>query len=194
MGLYYRAVTADGKTIRGLIEAKDVKEAANYLRQHNFVPVQIMPETKTGYAKYIPFLYRVKSSDIVFFTRQLASMITSGLTLLQALNVLKNQLQNAAMIEIVQGIIGDIEDGATLSKALEKYPHDFSPIYLALVRTAESSGLLDKVLTQLAENLEKKEKLSHTIRGALLYPIIVVVMMALVMIVMMIFVIPQLTV
>lgn len=120
-------------------------------------------------------------------------MITSGLTLLQALNVLNNQLQNAAMKEIVQGIITDIEDGAMLSKALEKYPKVFSPIYVALVKTAESSGLLDKVLTQLAENLEKNEQLAHTIRGALMYPMIVIVMMMLVMVVMMVYVIPQLT-
>src|SRR6266567_3081036 len=84
MRLYYRAVTQDGKTIRGLIEAKDISEAATYLRQHQFVPVQIIPETKTGFTRFIPFLHRVKGSDIVFVTRQLSSMITSGLTLLQA--------------------------------------------------------------------------------------------------------------
>lgn len=194
MRLYYRAVTQDGKTIRGLIEAKDEKEAANYLHQHQFVPVQIIPETKKGITRYVPFLNRIKSSDVVFFTRQLASMITSGLTLLQALNVLKNQTQNMAMAELVQGIISDIEDGIMLSKALEKYPRVFSPIYIALIKTAESSGLLDKVMTRLADNLEKNEELVHEIRSALLYPIIVVVMMVLVMIVMMVYVIPQLTV
>jgi type IV pilus assembly protein PilC len=194
MRLYYRAVTQDGKTVRGLIEAKDVNEAATYLRQHQFTPVQIMPETKTGFLRSIPFLHRVKNADIVFFTRQLSSMITSGLTLLQALNVLKNQVQSVAVSDMVQGIITEIEDGAMLSKALEKYPSAFSPIYIALVKTAESSGLLDKVLTRLAENLEKEERLVHTIRSALMYPIIVVIMMVLVMVVMMIYVIPQLTV
>ncbi len=194
MRLYYRAVTQDGKTVRGLIEAKDVSEAALYLRQHQFIPVQIIAENKAGLTRYLSLLHRTKASDIVFFTRQLASMITSGLTLLQALNVLKNQVQNAALSEMIQGIITDIEDGAMLSKALEKYPSAFSPIYVALVKTAEASGLLDKVLTRLAENLEKKEQLIRTIRGALLYPIIVVVMMVLVMVVMMIYVVPQLTV
>ncbi|HWY79248.1 MAG TPA: type II secretion system F family protein [Candidatus Sulfotelmatobacter sp.] len=177
-----------------MIEAKNVKEAANYLRQHQFVPVQIIPEEKTGIIRYLPFLRRTKSSDVIFFTRQLASMISSGLTLVQALNILKNQTQSIAMKEIVEGIISDIEDGSKLSKAVEKYPHTFSFIYVALVKTAESSGLLDKVLTRLAEDLEKSDKLVRTIRGALMYPFIVVVMMILVMIVMMIFVIPQLTV
>lgn len=193
MRLYYRAVTQDGKTIRGLVDAKDVNEAANYLRKHQFIPVQIIPENKTGLIHFFPFLKKIKAGDLVFFTRQLSSMITAGLTLVQALNVLKNQTQNDALEEMIDGIISDIEDGAMLSKALEKYPNVFSPIYLALIRTAESSGLLDKVLARLADNLEKKEKLIRTIRGALMYPIIVVVMMILVMVVMMIFVIPQLT-
>ena len=193
MRFYYRAVTHDGKTVRGLIDAKDVKEAVLYLRNHQFIPVKIMPETQTGLARYLPFLFRTKSSDVIFFTRQLASMITSGLTLVQALNILKNQTQNSAMQAVVQNIISDVEDGATLSKSLEKYPRVFSPIYIALIKTAESSGLLDKILGRLADNLEKNDKLVRTIRGALMYPVIVVVMMILVMIVMMIFVIPQLT-
>jgi len=193
MRLYYRAVTHDGKSIRGLLEAKDIKEAATYLRKHQLIPVKIIPEGKTGLLRFFPFLRRVKSSDVVFFTRQLASMITSGLTLLQALNVLKNQLQNVAMSEVTQSVIADIEDGLPLSKALEKFPSAFSPIYIALIKTSESSGLLDKILTRLADNLEKKERLVHTIRNALMYPIIVVIMMIVVMIVMMVFVIPQLT-
>jgi len=193
MRLYYRAVTQDGKTIRGLIDAKDVSEAANYLRKHQFIPIQIIPENKMGILRFFPFFKKVKSTDIIFFTRQLASMITSGLTLVQALNVLKNQTPSSALAEMIEGIISDIEDGSTLSKALEKYPRAFSPIYISLIKTAESTGLLDKILTRLADNLEKKEKLVRTIRGALLYPIIVVIMMVLVMIVMMIFVIPQLT-
>lgn len=192
MRLYYRAVTQDGKTVRGLIDAKNIKEAATYLRNNQFVPVQIIPEGKAGISRYLSFFRRTSISDVVFFTSQLASMISSGLTLVQALNILKNQLQNAAMREVVQNIISDIEDGSTLSKSLEKYPRVFSTIYVALIKTAESSGLLDKVLNRLAEDLDKNEKLVRTIRGALLYPIIVVVMMILVMIVMMIFVIPQL--
>ncbi len=193
MRLYYRAVTQDGKTIRGLIEARDIKEAATYLRKHQLVPVKIIPETKTGVAKYFPFLSRTSSNDLVFFTRQLSSMITSGLTLVQALNILKNQMQSSAMTEIVQSIISDVEDGKNLSLALSKHPHTFSPIYIALIKTAESSGLLDKVLQRLADNLEKDQRLKRTIRGALMYPIIILIMMFVVTLVMMIFVVPQLT-
>jgi type IV pilus assembly protein PilC len=193
MKLYYRAVTRDGKTIRGLIEARDPREAATYLRNHQLIPVKIIVENKSGLARYLPFLNRTNAGDLVFFTRQLSSMIASGLTLIQALNILKNQLQSAAMVEVVQDVITEVEDGKSFSGAISKYPTTFSPIYIALIKTAESSGLLDKVLARLADNLEKKQKLRRTIQGALLYPLIIVIMMVLVTTVMMIFVIPQLT-
>lgn len=193
MRLYYRAVTQDGKTIKGLIEARDIREAANYLRKHQLIPVKILPQNRTGLNRYFPFLHRTSSNDLVFFTRQLASMITSGLTLIQALTILQNQIENPAMSEVVQGIITDVEDGKTFSSALLKYPRVFNPLYVALIKTAESSGLLDKVMARLADNLEKKQKLARTIRGALMYPAIIVIMMIAVTTVMMIFVIPQLT-
>lgn len=193
MKLYYRAVTQAGKTIRGLIDAKDVQEAAHYLRGHQLVPITIIPESQRGLSKFLPFLDRASNSDLIFFTRQLSSTLTSGLTLMQSLQIMQNQIQNKRMAEIVQNIITDIENGSTLSTAIAKYPQVFSPIYIALIRTAETSGLLDKTLLRLADNLEKEDKIKRTIRGALLYPVIVVVMMILVMIVMMIFVIPQLT-
>lgn len=193
MRLYYRAVTQDGKTIRGLIEARDIKDAANYLRKHQLIPVKIMPEASKGMAKYLPYFKRTNGGDLVFFTRQLSSMITSGLTLIQALNILKNQLQNPSMTAIVEAIITDVEDGKTLSSALAKHPGTFSPIYIALIKTAETSGLLDKILARLADNLEKKQKLQRTIKGALMYPAIIVIMMIVVTTVMMIFVVPQLT-
>jgi len=193
MRLYYRAVTQDGKTIKGLIEARDIREAANYLRKHQLTPVKILPQTRTGLAQYLPFLKKTSTNDLVFFTRQLASMLTSGLTLVQSLNILQNQIENPAMTEVVQGIINDVEDGKTYSLALQKYPHIFNPLYIALIKTAESSGLLDKVMMRLADNLEKKQKLTRTIRGALMYPAIIVIMMVAVTVVMMIFVVPQLT-
>lgn len=193
MRLYYRAVTQDGKTIRGIIEARDIKDAAHYLRKHQLIPVKIIAESNKGMAKYFPFLTRTTASDLVFFTRQLSSMITSGLTLIQALNILHNQIQKPAMANVLEGIISDVEDGKPFSSALSKYPQTFSPIYIALIKTAESSGLLDKVLARLADNLEKKQRLHRTIRGALMYPAIIVIMMIVVTVVMMIFVVPQLT-
>jgi type IV pilus assembly protein PilC len=192
MKLYYRAVTQDGKSIRGIIDAKDQKEIADYLRKHQLIPVKIVPASQTGIRSIVSFFGRVSGSDVVFFTRQLSSMLSSGLTIIQALNILKSQVQNERMMEVINTIIAQVQDGKTFSSAIEKFPKVFSPIYIALIRTAESSGLMDKIFLGLAENLEKQEKLKKTIQGALLYPIIVVAMMILVVIILMVVVIPQL--
>jgi len=113
---------------------------------------------------------------------------------MQALRILKDQVQSQLMKEVVDGIIADVQEGKTFADAIAKYPNIFNPIYISLIRAAETSGFLDKVLLRLADNLEKQQKLKSTIRSALTYPVIVVVLMVVVMFVMMIFVIPQLTV
>ena len=193
MKLFYRAVTKDNKVVRGLIEAKSIDEAAIYLRNHEMTPVKIS-EPEKGISGMMNFGKKAKSSDLVFFTRQLSSMLTSGLTLMQSLTILRKQVQNQEMSDVVQGVIASVEEGSSLSDAMEKYPKIFTPIYIALIKAAESSGLLDKVLLRLSENLEKQEKLKSTIKSALMYPILVIIMMFIVMAIMMIFVIPQLSV
>ena len=193
MRLYYRAATKDNKIIRGLIEAKTAQEAAVYLRRHDLVPIKILDE-ETGWRRLLALGKKVNSASLVFFTRQLSSMLTSGLTLMQALIILRKQVQNQMMADTVQGLISSIEEGSTLSQALAKYPRVFSPIYVSLVKAAEESGVLDKVMLRLAENLEKQQQLRQKIRGALIYPAIVVILMVVVIAIMMIFVVPQLSV
>lgn len=192
MRLYYRAVTQDGKKLDGFIDARNVKEAAQYLKKHQLTPIQITEPAVSGLAKLLPFLRHSSTKELIFFTRQMASMLTSGLTLMQSLVILKDQIKSQSMAVTVQSVVADVENGKSLSSAIEKYPEVFSPIYIALIRTGESSGLLDKVLLRLADTLEKQEKLRQTVRSALLYPVIVIVMMIVVTGIMMIFVIPQL--
>lgn len=188
----YKATTADGKIMQGLIDASDVGTAANYLRGRGFFPITIAVKTTGGFLAFLSLGSKVNNSDLVFFTRQLSSMLASGLTLMQALNILKTQIQKPEMNTVLETIIKDIEDGKSFSNAIQKYPQVFSPIYISLIKTAESSGLLDKVLLRLADNLEKQAKLKGTIKSALMYPAIVVTGMILIVIIMMIFVIPQL--
>lgn len=192
MKFYYRAVTNEGKTVRGMIEAKDVKEAGYYLRKHQLLPIVISEGGKFRVSNFLPFLKRTSRGDLIFFTRQLSSMLTSGLTLMQSLTIMKNQIKNPAVNEILQGITTSVEDGASFSSSLEKYPKFFSPIYIALIRVAESSGLLDKVLLRLSENLEKQQKIKSSVQSALIYPIIVIIMMIGVVVIMMVVAIPQL--
>jgi len=193
MKLRYKAATADGKIVSGIIDAKDESEAASYLRGKELLPIQIKKQAEGLLSKYLPFLNKLGASDVILFTRQISSMLTSGLTLMRGLQIYKDQLQNQQMIEIVSGIIADIEEGKSLSFAVAKYPQVFSPIYISLIKAGESSGLLDKVLLRLANNMEKQAKLRSTVKGALLYPAIVIILMIFVIFIMMIFVIPQLS-
>ncbi|MCL4354661.1 type II secretion system F family protein [Patescibacteria group bacterium] len=194
MRLHYKAATNEGKILTGFIDAKEILDAANYLRSKQLVPIKVEKISTSPLYQFIASFNKVKNQDLVLFTRQLSSMLNSGLTLMKGLEILREQVQNKAMAEVVGGIITDIEGGRNLSSSISKYPNVFSPIYISLVKAGESSGLLDKVLLRLAENLEKQSKLKSTIKSALMYPMIVVILMGLVMLVMMIFVIPQLSV
>ncbi len=189
----YKATTTDGKTVQGLIDANDVTTAASYLRTRGMYPISIVTKKVGGALDILSFGNKIGDVDIIFFTRQLSSMLASGLTLMQALNILKAQVQKQELFAMLDSIIRDIEDGKTFSQAIQKYPNVFSSIYISLIKTAESSGLLDKVLLRLADNLEKQQKLNGTIKSALMYPAIVITGMIGIVILMMVFVIPQLS-
>ena len=194
MKFSYKATSRDGKIAEGLIEAKDVQEAASFLRARDMLPIKIDVIQKQEVFSFFSKINASHHQDLVLLTRQLSSMLTSGLTLMQALAILKDQIENREMKDIINSIIADVQDGKPFSSAITKYPKVFSQIYISLIKAGESSGFLDKILLRLADNLEKQQKLKGTIRSALLYPIIIVTLMFVVMGVMMIFVIPQLTV
>ena len=194
MKLYYKAVDSKGKSVDGMIDARSVNEVAAYLRSKELTPIKIIKKEKSNFGNLVPFIGgKINSKDMVNFTRQLSSMLTSGLTLLRSLEIYKNQVGNHTLIEVIDGIIKDIQEGSSFSHAIAKYPKTFSPIYIALIEASEESGLLDKAFIRLADTLEKQEKLKGTLKSALTYPAIVIVMMTLVSIVMLIFVIPQIS-
>ncbi len=193
MKLRYKAVTTDSRIVRGLVEAKDTAEAVTYLRDKDLVPVSITPDKKNDLSQFIPFIGKVKQGDLVLFTRQLSSMLSSGLTLIKSLQILQEQMVGHAMFDVINSIVSDIEEGKNFSSAISKYPEIFSPIYVSIIKSAELSGLLDRALSRMADNLEKQVKLKNTIRGALMYPGIVIVLMIGVVFIMMTVVIPQLS-
>lgn len=191
MRFSYLAVNQEGKKIKGFVEAKQLSDASAYLHQRKLTPINISEEKASDISKLIPGFGGVSKKDLVLFTRQISSMLSSGLTLLKSLEILQVQMQNKEFKEILGSIILDIQEGKSFSSSIAKYPNIFPSIYISLVKAGESSGLLDKVFLRLASNLEKEQKLQNTVRGALLYPIIVIILMVVVLIVMMTFVIPQ---
>lgn len=194
MKLYYKAVDSKGKSVDGLIEARSTGEVAMYLRSKELVPIKIVKKENNNFENLIPLIgNKIKSKDIVSFTRQLSAMLSSGLTLLRSLEIYKSQTGNTALIEVIDGIIKNIQEGSSFSQAIAKYPKVFSPIYIALIEASEESGLLDKAFIRLADTLEKQEKLKSTLKSALTYPAIVIFMMTLVSTIMLIFVVPQIS-
>ncbi len=193
MRLRYKAITKDGKIAQGLLDAKGIRETAGYLREKGLVPITIT-RIDNQFWTSLPLFNGVKNSDLILFTRQLSSMLSSGLTLMRALEILKEQMQNQVMVEVITSIINDVSEGNSLGQAIEKYPKVFNHIYISIIKAGEKSGLLDKVLIRLADNLEKQSKLKSTIKSALMYPAIVIILMTVVMVIMMVFVMPQLTV
>lgn len=177
----------------GVIEAPDEKTAAVTLRQHGLFPIELKVKTAAAIPIVSQRFGRVPYSELVSFTRQLATMINAGLTLSEALDILGKQSSNKKLAGIIIDVHRQIEGGQALATALSTYPEVFSQIYVSLVRAGESAGVLDTVLARLADNLEKEREFRQKIRGALVYPAIIVIAMIGVIFVMLVFVIPKLT-
>lgn len=190
MQFSYVAFDNSGIRKKGKLEANSEKEVVSYLREIKLTPLQIREITKSK-LNWNPFV-GIKSGDIVLFTRQLSSMILTGLTLLDSLNILKDQANKVEMRNMIGDLVSDISEGKTFSQALERQKKYFSDVYIALIKAAETSGLLDKILERLANNLERSDDLKKRVKSALFYPMIVVSGVVGVIVIMNVFVIPQL--
>jgi len=188
----YKSRDKFGKEARGLMEGEDENSVAQRLIQMGFTPVSIAEakETVRG-PKFSGAAIRIKFSELNMFTRQLATLQKAGLPILLSLNALREQTQNKAFKELISQIIRDIESGASLSGALEKYPKIFNSLYLNMVSSGEASGRLDEVLERLANLSEHDETIRLRIKSATRYPIIVVAAMAIGFVVLTVLVVPR---
>lgn len=188
----YRAKDQTGKLVTGEVEASSTQTAARLIRERKLVLITLKPVggflsdiLKGGQNK-------VSSSQIVTTTRQLATMVNAGLPLTQAISILRNQ-STGGLQRVLTQVLSDVEGGESFSKALIKHPDSFSQTYIALVKSGELGGVLDQVLIRLADNLEKQQEFNSKVKGALIYPVIIVSGMMIVGVIMMAFVIPKLT-
>lgn len=187
----YVAVSLDGKREVGQLDTNTEKEVIEFLRASKLTPIKIEPLEKSQ-SVILSYFNRVKGSDIILFTRQLSSMILTGLTLIESLNLLKKQADKPKMRKLVEDLIADVSEGKSFSEALQNHKDVFSPVYISLITAAEEGGLLDKVLARLADNLEKSDEVKKKVRSALFYPAIIISGVLIVIALMNIFVIPQL--
>lgn len=188
----YKAKDKEGRSVVGEVEASDVKVAVKLIREKGLFVISIKPADIGIFAFIKNMRTQVKSSDVTTFTRQFSTMVNAGLPIAQALSILRTQ-SKPSLQPVVRQILGNVESGQSLSNSLAQLPEVFPTSYIALVKSGETGGVLDKVLARLADNMEKQEEFNGKVKTALIYPSIIVTGMIIVAFVMMIFVIPKLT-
>jgi len=188
----YTAKDQKSVKVKGRVEAKDQEQALKILRERQLVVISLRDASASPLSALFGSMAKIKSRDLVTFTRQMATMINAGLPLTQSLGVLKNQA-NKQFSEMIGEVLRDVQGGSALATAMAKHSA-FSRVYVSLIQAGEAAGVLDTILNRLADTLEKQEDFRAKTKGALVYPMIVVIGMIIVSMVMMVFVIPKLTV
>jgi type IV pilus assembly protein PilC len=171
----YTAKTAQGKTIEGVIDAPLQKAATDKLRSQRFQVVSITEmKLAPSFLDKIPFLRgSVGNKDLVIFSRQLATLVSAGVPIVQGLNILLEQVQNPVFRNVINGVRTDIESGIAIADALKKHPIAFSELYVSMIRAGETGGVLDTILERLSSYLEAAEELRSKVKGAMVYPIVI---------------------
>lgn len=195
MAIYqYKARNSEGVLVTGLVDAPTQDVAIRLLHDKQLFVVTIQVKRDQLNLEAIKqYFNKISFNDIVNFTRQLSTMVVAGLSLPDALTILRTQTTNKVFSDVLVDIEHQIVGGGNLGDALGKYPKFFSPTYVALIRAGESSGTLDQVLTRLAETLEAERDFRGKVQGAMIYPVIIVLGMIGVIFVMMTVVVPKLT-
>jgi type II secretory pathway component PulF len=188
----YKAKDKAGKLVTGEVEAGSLADAAKLVRSRGFYVISISVKIDSPFTIVKNFRERITARDVTTFTRQLSTMINAGLPITEGLLILRSQ-SSGPMQKVVAQILADVEAGESLSKSMARHSKVFPPSYIALVKSGEVGGVLDAVLIRLADNLEKQQEFTGKVKGALIYPAIIVIGMIVVGLVMMIFVVPRLT-
>jgi type IV pilus assembly protein PilC len=186
----WKARTRQGTIKKGEVEAANDAAVMAQLRAQMLLPVSVKTKPK-DITEYLPFLRPgIKTKDLVIFTRQFATMIDAGLPLVQCLEILGDQQQNRTFKEIIREVKSDVEQGSTFADALRKHPKPFDPLYVNLVQAGEIGGILDTIMNRLAVYLEKADALARKVKGAMVYPITVLVVAVAVVVLMLVKIIP----
>lgn len=178
-----------GKTLKGSIQADSERTAGKLLVEQGYIPESVVEEGTND--PFVKFQKRVKTKDRILFTRQLATLIGAGLPLSASLRTVAGQTDSKGMKDVAEEIITAVESGKSLYEAFSAHPKVFNGVYLALIRAGETSGTLDIALKRLADQEEKDAAMMSKIKGALVYPAIILVVIIAVLAFMMIAVVPQ---
>jgi type IV pilus assembly protein PilC len=189
----YKSRDAAGKLVKGKLDAATEGAVVSKLRTMGLAPVDIKESvTGTGFQKEINFGggKSIGLKDLAVMARQMSTMTGAGLSLLKTLDILSSQTAHKKLATILTTVSRDVESGSSFSQALAKHPVDFPPLMVSMVRAGESGGFLDTALDAMAENFEKEANLRSTIKSALTYPVMVLIMTVVAVALMLIFIVP----
>ena len=189
----YSAINADGLEMTGEVHAPTVQAAREQLRARGLL-AERLDEIAAGGEETLRTAFKsVKPNSLQIFSRQFATMIAAGLNVVSALVILESQTDDAYLAEVIREVRADVEGGSLLSEALVRHPKAFSRLYVAMVEAGEAAGILDTVLDRVAIQIEKETSLKRRVRGALIYPILVLGFACLVLTAMLLFLVPIFT-
>jgi type IV pilus assembly protein PilC len=184
----FTARNTTGQIQKGQLDVASKEDVSAYLRKNRLILVSVREAPKQ--ISLSLGAGRVKTRDIVIFTRQFATMINAGLPLVQSLNILAAQTENKTLREVTKAVVYDVESGNTLADALSKHPKAFSDLYVNMVAAGEAGGILDTILLRLAAFLEKNDALIRKVKGAMIYPGVIITVACAAIAILLIFVIP----
>jgi type IV pilus assembly protein PilC len=193
MKFSYKARNKEGLVQSGEVVAPDQSRAEKLMAENGLVIISIEKVSGQFWDNLNPFGKSVSNKDLVLFSRQLATLISAQVPILQALRILQEQVDNSYLLAVLGGLISSVENGESLSSAMAKYPKIFGNVYVSLVKSGEVSGSLDRSLGYLADQLEKDYELLAKVKSAMTYPIFVLLALAVVGVLMFKFVLPKLT-
>jgi type IV pilus assembly protein PilC len=179
--------TATGQKIKAQVQADNERAAAKLIQEQGLAPLEITPEKATN----VTFANKIKTKDKVLFARQLSTMVNAGLPLVQSLRTVQGQTTSKPLKNIVSEIISNVEGGKSLSESLKRHPEAFNNVFVSMVAAGEASGTLDSSLERLANQQEKDAEIMSKIRGAMIYPLVVILVMVAVVGFMVVYVLPQ---
>lgn len=171
MKFSYTATNNEKKTIEGAVEAVDRPAALAALHKQGLHPIVVKMESAKGLGKGRH--KKVKTKEIVIFTRQLSTMVSAGVPLTRALTTLQTQTESKYFKEVIGGITKDIQGGIALADAFAKYPNVFSDVYINMIRAGEAGGILDEILKRLASQVEQDASMRKKIKSAMMYPVVI---------------------
>jgi len=189
----WEGTNRENKKQKGEMEAPSEDVVRNILQRQRITATKVKPKPKDLFENIALFQPKVQTADIMLFARQFSTMIDAGLPIIQCLDILHSQQENKTFQKILKDIKESVEGGSTLADSLKKFPKEFDDLFVNMIAAGEIGGILDNILSRLAAYMEKAAKLKAQVKGAMVYPIITIIIAIIVIAVIMVFVIPVFT-